>query len=257
MKTNSYKKISKISVIIPTYCEEFNIERTLMAIKKQKCDIPFEIIVIDGKSIDDTVPIAKHYAQTYIAPQRGKVNQLNYITPKSTGEILIFLDADTIIPETYLQKMYELFEKDPSLLACSVRMKYTNNRNIIFKIGSHRYILTTYAFQNAGSHLYYMLKYWFGYPELAGCNIVVRREIFFRVGGFKDPPKSMGIDKVFSDSILNLIRITGYGKIKTLTTMSVLTDARKVSIKRGFKRWYNYASKYKTYSELTAKGFRK
>jgi len=256
MKSINSHNILKISVIIPTFCEELNIKRTLMAIKGQKCCVPFEIFVIDGGSTDNTVKIAKNYAQTEIAPVCGKANQINFIVPKTFGDLLIFIDADTIIPDNYLQKMYTFFNKDPTLLACSARMKYTDFRNLIFKLGSRKYTLTIYEFQNAASHLYYFLKYHFGYPELSGCNIVVRRDIFFKVGGFKNPPNSWGLDKVFSDSILNLIRITKFGKIKTLTSISVLTNARKVSIIRGLKRYYNYNTKYDIYSELATEPFK-
>ena len=58
----------KISIIIPTYNEADNIKDTLIAIKTQKCNIPYEIIVTDGQSSDKTVSIAENYAKVYISP---------------------------------------------------------------------------------------------------------------------------------------------------------------------------------------------
>ena len=245
-------KLIKISVIIPTFNEEFYIRNTILAIKKQKCDIPYEIFVSDGQSTDNTVNVAKTLANVVISPQRGKSYQLNYIVPKTSGEILVFLDADTIIPPRFLQKIYSIFQKRKKLLACSARFKYTNGRHHSLKIGPIKFTLTTYFFQNFGINLFYFMRTLLRYPELSGCNIIVRRDIFLKIGGFKNPPKSYGIDRVFSDSILFLIKKIKYGKIKTLTFLSVLTSGRKLSIKRGLSRYYQYHSKKKVYSELTS-----
>jgi len=56
-----------ISVVIPTYNEEKNIERCLRALEEQT--IPredFEIIVVDGQSSDRTIEIAQRYADRVI-----------------------------------------------------------------------------------------------------------------------------------------------------------------------------------------------
>ena len=106
MKTINTKHKSKISIIIPTYNEEANIKETLIAIKKQIWDFPYEIVVVDGHSTDKTVDIAKKFAKVYISPQKGKAYQLNYAAPKTSGEILLFLDADTLMDPFFLQKIY-------------------------------------------------------------------------------------------------------------------------------------------------------
>lgn len=247
------KKIKKISVIIPTFNEEFNIKKTLLSIEKQRCNIPYEIYVSDGGSDDSTVKIAKKYANVEIAPEKGKVKQLNYIVSKTSGELLIFLDADTTIPPNYIQKMYDIFTNDKKLFACSARFKYTNGREFSISIGSKKFTFTTFFFHSTGSHIYYVMRYLLGYPELAGCNIVVRRRIFHEVGGFKNPPKGWGVDKTFSDSVIYYIKKVKYGKIKTLTLTNVKTSARKVSVGRGLKKFYQYQNKKKLYADLARK----
>jgi len=52
-----------ITVIVPTYNEEKSIKSTLIAVKRQKCDLTYEIIVVDGQSTDNTVSIAKNFAR--------------------------------------------------------------------------------------------------------------------------------------------------------------------------------------------------
>ena len=204
MKTLNQKKKPKISIIVPTYNEEINIKETLIAIKKQRCDIPYEIVVADGQSTDKTVSIAENYAKVFISPQKGKAFQLNYVAPKTSGDLLLFLDADTLIEPFFLQKIYKIFEKDKNLFACSARVKYYDGKCLSFKLGSLTFTITKYFFLNVNAHSYYLFKTLFGYPELSGTNIIVRRDIFFKAGGFKQPPNSLGIDKVFSDSLIYL-----------------------------------------------------
>ncbi|MFX1275396.1 MAG: glycosyltransferase [Promethearchaeota archaeon] len=243
----------KISVIIPTYNEETNIKETLIAIKKQQCDFPYEIIVADGQSSDKTVSIAKKFAKVYISPQKGKAFQLNHVVPKSSGDLLLFLDADTLIDPLFLQKIYKIFKKDKNLFACSARFKYYNGKCLSLKLGSLKFIITSYFFQNINMHLYYFFKTLFGYPELSGCNIIVRKDIFLKAGGFKQPPNSLGIDKVFSDSLIYLIRKMKKGKIKTLNFISVLTSGRHLNMRRSLKRISQYHSEKDLYNQLAKK----
>lgn len=247
------KNKPKISVVIPTYNEELNIKQTLISVKKQECNIPYEIIVIDGQSSDKTVSIAKDFAKVYISPQKGKAFQLNHVVPKTSGDLLLFLDADTLIKPYFLQKIYKIFEKDRNLFACSARFKYYDGVAISFKVGSLTFNITNYFFQNFGIFLWYFFKNLYGYPELSGTNIFVRRNIYFKAGGFKQPPNSLGIDKVFSDSLIYLTKKMKRGKIKTLSFITVLTSGRHLTVQRSLKRINQYFSKKDIYYELAKK----
>ena len=242
-----------ITVIIPTYNEENNVKNTLTAIKRQKCDLTYEIIVVDGQSTDNTVPISKNFAKVYISPKKGKAFQLNYVVSKTSGELLIFLDADTIINPYFFQKIFNIFKTHKNLYACSARVKYYNGKAFSFKLASQRFIITQYFFLNIIMHVYYLLKTLLGFPELSGCNIIVRKDIFLKTRGFMSPPNSLGIDKVFSDSLIFLIRKMKKGKIKTLSFISVLTSGRYLTIKRSLKRISQYFSKKDIYYALAKK----
>ncbi|MFW9773656.1 MAG: glycosyltransferase family 2 protein [Candidatus Thorarchaeota archaeon] len=249
----AYKQDMKpiISVIIPSHNEEANIEETLRAVKNQKCDVPYEIILIDGQSTDKTIFIAKKYAKVFKSPQRGKTFQLNYVVPKTKGELLVFLDADTLIDSHFLQKIYKIFEKKKDLIACSARVKYYDGHAISFNLGSQKFTITPYFILNLCMHIFYFIKTQLKVAELMGCNIIVRRDIFFKVGGFKQLPSNLlGIDKVFSDSLIHLIRKTKKGTIKTLNFISVLTSARFLSTRRSIDRIIKYHSEKEIYDKL-------
>jgi cellulose synthase/poly-beta-1,6-N-acetylglucosamine synthase-like glycosyltransferase len=243
----------KITVIVPTYNEEKYIKDTLIAVKQQKCDLTYEVIVVDGQSTDNTVSIAQNFAKVYISPKKGKANQLNYGISKTSGELVIFLDADTILAPDFFQRIYGIFKTRENLYACSARVNYYNGKSITFKLASHRFILTQYFVLNLEMHLFYLLKSLLGYPELAGCNMIVRREILLKSGGFKTPPNSLGIDKVFTDSLIYLTRKMKKGKVTTLNFISVLTSGRYLTIKRSYKRVNQYILKKGIYYELAKK----
>ncbi|MHA1885038.1 MAG: hypothetical protein ACW96S_08305, partial [Promethearchaeota archaeon] len=70
------------------------------------------------------------------------------------------------------------------------------------------------------------------------------------VGGFKQPPNSLGIDKVFSDAVIYLTRKLKRGRIKTLNFMSVLTSGRHLSARRSIKRIAQYHTQKDIYYKL-------
>ncbi len=88
-----------ISIVIPALNEAAIIEETLLALNDQAG--PFEVIVVDGGSVDDTVCLAERHAQV-VTSKRGRANQMNAGANVARGEILLFLHADTHLPRNAL-----------------------------------------------------------------------------------------------------------------------------------------------------------
>ena len=88
-----------ISIIIPALNEAAIIEQTLIALNKQAH--PFEIIVADGGSVDQTRVVAQQHARV-ITAARGRANQMNAGAAVAEGNILLFLHADTLLPPNAL-----------------------------------------------------------------------------------------------------------------------------------------------------------
>lgn len=66
-----------------------------------RCDGPGELIVADGGSTDGTAEIASRYAPVLTAP-RGRAHGLNAGAARASGDVLMFLHADTRVPERAL-----------------------------------------------------------------------------------------------------------------------------------------------------------
>lgn len=91
-----------LSVIIPTLNEAATLPATLqrLQIEAERTDAPpLEMIVADGGSQDDTLAIAQAHGAKVITAQGGRWAQMNQGAAIATGEILLFLHADTLLPE--------------------------------------------------------------------------------------------------------------------------------------------------------------
>jgi rSAM/selenodomain-associated transferase 2 len=104
--TNSEQTKSplKVSVIIPTYNESTVLIETLTRLKQHH---PFETIIGDGGSEDDTANIARRYGITVIQGPRGRAAQMNAAAGKAKGDLLLFLHADSYLDPLGYQKMIE------------------------------------------------------------------------------------------------------------------------------------------------------
>ena len=93
-----------ISVIIPALNEAANIVRTIRAAETGEA----EIIVADGGSSDQTAALASQAGARVIESAKGRAIQQNCGAKRASGSILLFLHADTILPEDYLNLVFEM-----------------------------------------------------------------------------------------------------------------------------------------------------
>lgn len=101
----------KISVIIPSYNEEKLLGRCLKAIKDQTVS-PDEVIIVNNNSSDKTAYIAKSFGYVVIDESKQGISfarnaGFNY----ATGEILVRIDADTILPPYWIKTVAQSFTK--------------------------------------------------------------------------------------------------------------------------------------------------
>jgi rSAM/selenodomain-associated transferase 2 len=100
MSENGNKSIAtaKISIIIPTLNESKNIKATLAS---TQVSTNVEIIVVDGGSKDNTVEIAESLGVKVIVGYQNRACQMNAGAKSATGDILLFLHADTLLPADF------------------------------------------------------------------------------------------------------------------------------------------------------------
>ncbi len=95
---------ASISIIIPAINEVDNIAKTLSGIGKEKSR---DIIVVDGGSNDGTAHLAKSLGARVINGSPPRARQMNAGAAEATGDVLLFLHADTQLPEKFDEYIFK------------------------------------------------------------------------------------------------------------------------------------------------------
>ncbi len=198
-----------VSVIIPTYKEEKYIEATLRSIKNQDYKGKYEIIVVDSNSRDRTVEIAKKFADKVVITKKRGVSVGRNIGAKiSKGNLLIFVDADTILLPNVITKVVKHLRKK-SVVGVVVPIICDD--------------LVDNIFYFTASWVYYLLTKLRLHPVYAVC-FGCKREAFFQVGGF-DERLHVGED------------IDLGSRLKKLGDVEYIKDTFAITSSRRIKRW--------------------
>jgi rSAM/selenodomain-associated transferase 2 len=95
--------VISFSIVIPTLNEEQVIVSCLTALQPlRNC---CEIIVVDGGSTDNTKRLARPFADKVISSAKGRAIQMNTGAESAEGDVLIFLHADTFLPDDALDQI--------------------------------------------------------------------------------------------------------------------------------------------------------
>ena len=98
---STQKSFMKISIIIPVLNEEKNLSVLLNRLQTFD-DVDHEVVVVDGGSFDNSLFIAQENSATVIVSKPGRAVQMNSGSAVATGDVFLFLHADTLLPELAL-----------------------------------------------------------------------------------------------------------------------------------------------------------
>ncbi len=94
----------KLSIIIPTFNEASNIVCLLKKLQYLR-KVNHEVILVDAGSTDATVELAQEWVDCIESSEKGRAFQQNAGAKKATGNFLLFLHADTFLPENFLNEI--------------------------------------------------------------------------------------------------------------------------------------------------------
>ena len=120
----------KVSVIIPVLNEAGNLKKRLESLLYLK-DKGHELIVVDGGSTDQTFSIAKKYSTQCVIATKGRAFQMNEGARAATGNVLLFLHADTVLSEKSFENFVENINDETVWGWFSVRL---SGNNFMFRI---------------------------------------------------------------------------------------------------------------------------
>ncbi|HQG71141.1 MAG TPA: glycosyltransferase family A protein, partial [Rhodoglobus sp.] len=111
--------MTRVSVVIPALNDSPMLANCLRALAAQT-RLADEIIVVDNGSTDDTAAVALAAGALVIEePLRGIFPATAAGFDAATGDLLARLDADSVPPADWLQRVVTAFEDDPDLAALS------------------------------------------------------------------------------------------------------------------------------------------
>ncbi|MEW6517177.1 MAG: glycosyltransferase family 2 protein [candidate division FCPU426 bacterium] len=170
----------RVSVIIPARNEEQNL-RILLPSLVQQDPRPEEIIVVDDHSQDRTAEVARGGGAAVLASQPlpagwlGKPWACQQGAEQATGEVLVFLDADTVLEPGGLQRMIDTLKQPNAALSLS-----PYHRPVTWQEQFSAYFN---ILQIAGVNAFTVLADRVKPAGLFGPCLALGRETYFRIGG--------------------------------------------------------------------------
>jgi glycosyltransferase involved in cell wall biosynthesis len=123
-----------ISVIVPFYNAEHDIERCLDVLSAQEFSRSFEIVLVDDGSTDNSRRIAERHTCANVKlfsliSNSGPAAARNVGLNKSVGEYILFLDVDDTIKNVTLEILYQTAKEDKCDLVICDKQRIENSVN--------------------------------------------------------------------------------------------------------------------------------
>jgi len=162
----------KISVIVPTRNEEANIAPIIGRLRMTSAGSGAEIIVVDAGSSDRTAEIARSLANKVIqSAHPGRASQMHEGALSASGDLLLFLHADTLLPDNWHEKLQEAWTSSHPPIATAFQLGFNSERPVF------RFLAAAANWRTA----------WTRVPH-GDQAIAVRKDDYFQAGGFPPAP---------------------------------------------------------------------
>jgi glycosyltransferase involved in cell wall biosynthesis len=113
-----------LSVVIPAFNEELYLPKTLSSILRAsaQCRCGVELIVVDNASADRTAAVAREFGASVVHEHVHNIARVRNVGAEAAhGDVLIFIDADTLVPHQFFDRVVEAMS-DPACIGGSPEM---------------------------------------------------------------------------------------------------------------------------------------
>lgn len=157
-----------LSIVVPALDEAVNLERLLPDLAARCPGV--EVIVADGGSRDATAAIARRAGARVVESPRGRARQMNAGARAASGDVLLFLHADTALPDGAVEAIAAALA-DPRVVGGRFDVRFTSPRWPFRMIAALMNVRSRWSGISTGDQ-----------------GIFVRRAAFDALGGYADIP---------------------------------------------------------------------
>ena len=163
-------RVPELSLVIPVLSEAESINENIRHIRELNADGTAEIIVVDGDPSGSTIRTIKAEDVRTAVAAKGRARQMNHGAALATGDILLFLHADTRLPSGAFALIRSTMN-DKRFVGGAFDLGFDTKR-AIFKI----------------TEMYVFLRTRLTKIPFGDQAIFIRREYFEKIGGYRDLP---------------------------------------------------------------------
>lgn len=200
----------RLSVVVPALNEEVALPETLRRVALA-CPSA-EIIVVDGGSTDRTASIAQTSGAWVMASPKGRGRQQNAGAQASVGDVLLFLHADTLLPEG-AERAIKIAIADKRVVGGNFRLRFAPPGPTNYLFGLFYHVRSRYFRHYFGDSCFW-----------------IRKSIFEEMGGFRQGMLMEDLEFIHRFEA----RCKAQGERSVLLPLTVDTSDRRVS---GRRRW--------------------
>jgi len=201
------------SVVIPAFNEEDYIGPCLQSLTWQKTKTKFEVIVIDNNSTDKTNKVAKSFKnklniRVIVEKQQGRGVARWRGFEEAKGKIIFSTDADTILPEDWIESFMKYF-KNKEIVAVTSLCNIDEPSRVDKAVFKFFMLLANEGHRIALGH------YW-----LSGFSYAIRHDTYVEAGKINKELDAL-------DDVDLARRVRKLGKIKLVRNLPVLSSSRR------------------------------
>lgn len=224
----------KLSFVIPAYNEEDLIGKCLDSILKQAAGLDdIEIIVVNNASTDRTRDIILSFPGVIVVDEskKGITHARHAGFLASSGDLIAYIDADTMLTTDWIAKVLKAFSGNPNLVALSgPHIFYDLSRvfnlwvRLFYGVAFISYLLNRFIFR-VGS-------------MLQGGNFVVKRSALEKIGGYNSKFDFYGEESDIAR------RLHPLGDVKFTFNLPIYASGRRIAAEGKLTTAWRYGINY-------------
>ncbi|PLX26569.1 hypothetical protein C0581_04015 [Candidatus Parcubacteria bacterium] len=209
------------SIVVPAYNEEEFITACVSDLKKIQNDFDIEIIVVDNNSTDKTAEITRTLDVIFLQEKTQGVGAARRAgTEIAQGSFIVHVDADTRLPQGYLERVYDKFTHDEKLVC-------VGGQFLFYDAPAWKRVL---RFFNHWALWLFAVVVSFGKIGPMGNNMTFKKDVYDRTDGFDAQLK-------YGEDMDLCRRLSAFGKIRLDMRLKCHTSVRRFKFN---KRLWDY-----------------